>query len=67
VRITVGSRGEMPFKREDDNDDDNNFAISTEYEVLLYVIHLDSTLRERFKATVAILNKDLSRFGCYVM
>jgi len=32
VGITFGSRGEMPFKREDDNDDDdNNFAINTEY------------------------------------
>jgi hypothetical protein len=68
VGITFGSRGEMPFKRDDGNDDDNNnFVINTEYEVSLYVIHLRSLLCERFEVIAAILNKDLSLLGCYVM
>ena len=55
----------MPLKRDDDND--NNFAINTECEVSLNVIHLRPLLQERFEAIAVILNKDLSLLGCYVM
>ena len=55
----------MPLKTDNDNDD--NFAINTEYEFSLYVIHLRPLLRERFEVIAVILNKDLSLLGCYVM
>ena len=57
----------MPLKRDDDNYNDNNCAINTEYEVFLYVIHLRLLLRERFEVIAVILNTDLSLLGCYVM
>jgi hypothetical protein len=44
----------MSLKRDDDNDD-NNFAINTEYEVSLYVIYLRPLLRERFEVIAAFL------------
>jgi len=65
VGITFCSREEMPLKTDNDNDD--NFAINTEYEFSLYVIHLRPLLRERFEVIAVILNKDLSLLGCYVM
>jgi len=57
----------MPLKGGDDNGDDNNFAINTEYVVSLYAIHLLTLLRGRFEVIASILNKDLSLLGCYDM
>ena len=57
----------MSLKRDDDNDVAYNFAINTEYEVSVYVIHLRPILCVRFEVIAAILNKDLSLVGCYIM